>query len=161
MQSKLLIEQDGRRTFAVILETGDEAMRCLQDFAVREKLGGSQVTGIGALSGGRLAYFDWDTKSYLPIAVEEQVEVASLVGDIAIDPGGSPSVHVHGVLGRRTGMALAGHLQEARVRPTLEIIITEAPEHLCKVKDPDSGLALIRVGVPSNRLFDRSKRKEW
>jgi uncharacterized protein len=84
----------------------------------------------------------------LPIAVEEQVEVASLVGDIAIDPSGCPSVHVHVVLGRRTGTALAGHLQEARVRPTLEIIITEAPEHLCKLKDPESGLALIRVGVP-------------
>jgi uncharacterized protein len=68
MQSKLLIEEEGRRTFAVILKTGDEAMRCLQHFAVREKLGGSQITGIGALSGGRLAYFDWDTKSYLPIA---------------------------------------------------------------------------------------------
>jgi predicted DNA-binding protein with PD1-like motif len=149
MQSKLVIEQEGRRTFVVILDTGDEAMSCLQDFAVREKLGGSQITGIGALSGARLAYFDWDTKSYLPIAVEEQVEVASLVGDIAIDPNGSPRVHVHAVLGRRTGMALAGHLQDARVRPTLEIIITEAPEHLCKVKDPDSGLALIRVGVPS------------
>jgi predicted DNA-binding protein with PD1-like motif len=29
------------------------------------------------------------------------------------------------------------------VRPTLEIIITESPAHLCKVKDAESGLALI------------------
>jgi predicted DNA-binding protein with PD1-like motif len=157
MQSKLLIEEDGRRTFAVILDTGDEAMRCLQDFAVREKLGGSQITGIGALSEGRLVYFDWDTKYYVSIAVEEQVEVASLVGDIAIDPSGNPSVHVHAVLGRRTGTALAGHHQEARVRPTLEIIITEAPEHLCKLKDPESGLALIRVGLPCEGTAGRPK----
>jgi hypothetical protein len=33
MQSKLLHEADGKRTFAVILQNGDEAMRCLQDFA--------------------------------------------------------------------------------------------------------------------------------
>jgi predicted DNA-binding protein with PD1-like motif len=143
MQSKLLHEEAGKRTFAVILQTGDEAMRCLQEFAVRERLGASQVTAIGALSGARLAYFDWQSKRYLPIPVDEQVEVASLVGDIAVGPDGSPSVHAHAVLGRRNGSALAGHLQEARVRPTLEIIVTESPAHLRKIKDAESGLALI------------------
>jgi hypothetical protein len=52
---------------------------------------------------------------------------------------------VHAVLGRRDGTALAGHLLEGQVRPTLEVIVTESPAHLCKVKDPESGLALIRV----------------
>ena len=145
MQTKLLHEAAGKRTFAVILSTGDEAMRCLQEFAARERLGASQITAIGALSGGKLAFFDWESKTYRPIPVEEQVEVASLVGDIAIGPDGKPSVHVHAVLGRRDGTAMAGHLQEARVRPTLEIIVTESPAHLCKFKDPESGLALIGV----------------
>ena len=53
MQSKLLHEADGKRTFAVILQKGDEAMRCLQDFAVKERLGASQVTAIGALSSAQ------------------------------------------------------------------------------------------------------------
>jgi hypothetical protein len=44
------------------------------------------------LSGGKLAFFDWESKTYQPIPVEEQVEVASLVGDIAIGPDGKPSV---------------------------------------------------------------------
>jgi hypothetical protein len=48
------------RTFAVILQKGDEAMSCLQEFAVRERRGASQITAIGALSGARLAFFDWD-----------------------------------------------------------------------------------------------------
>jgi predicted DNA-binding protein with PD1-like motif len=143
MQSKLIHEADGKRTFAVILQKGDETMRCLQDFAVKERLSASQVTAIGALSNAKLAFFNWETKEYRPIPVAEQVEVASLVGDIAVGPDGKPSVHVHAVLGRRDGTALAGHLQEGHVRPTLEIIITESPEHLCKVKDAESGLALI------------------
>src|SRR5262249_30714086 len=71
---------------------------------------------------------------------EEQVEVASLIGDIAVGPDGKP---VHAVLGRRDETAMAGHLQEGHVRPTLEIIITESPAHLCKMKDQESGLALI------------------
>src|SRR5262245_39860208 len=101
MKSKLLHESEGRRTFAVILQTGDEAVKCLQDFAARERLGAAQITAIGALSGGKLAYFDWESKTYQPIPVREQVEVASLVGDIAVGPDKKPSLHVHAVLGRR------------------------------------------------------------
>lgn len=145
MQVKLIHENAGRRTYAVILQTGDEAVSSLWEFAARERISGAQVTAIGAFSAAKLAFFDWDDKQYRPIPVEEQVEVASLVGDIAVDPKGGPSVHVHAVLGRRDGTALAGHLLEGRVRPTLEVIVTESPAHLCKVKDAESGLALIRL----------------
>ena len=145
MQSKLLHEAHGKRTFALILEKGDETMRCLQEFAAKERIGGAQMTAIGALSNATLAFFDWETKKYQSIRVNEQVEVASLIGDIAIGPDGKPSVHAHAVLGRRDGTALAGHLQEGHVRPTLEIIIVESPAHLCKVKDVESGLALIKM----------------
>jgi predicted DNA-binding protein with PD1-like motif len=145
MKTKLLHEADGKRTFAVVLQTDDEAMRCLKEFAQKERIGGAQVTAIGALRRAKLAYFDWETKAYQPIEVGEQVEVASLVGDIAIGPDGKASVHAHAVLGRRDGSALAGHLEEAHVRPTLEIIVTESPAHLCKAKDKESGLALIQL----------------
>jgi predicted DNA-binding protein with PD1-like motif len=145
MRTKLLHETGGKRTFAVVMETGDEVMACLGEFAAKERIGGAQITAIGALRSGTLAYFDWESKTYLPIAVDEQVEVASLVGDIAIGPDGKPSIHAHAVLGKRNGAAVAGHLQKAEVRPTLEVIVTEAPKHLCKVKDAGSGLALIKL----------------
>ena len=41
--------------------------------------------------------------------------------------------------------ALASQLLKARVRPTLEIVVTEPAAHLCKVTDAQSGLALIRL----------------
>ena len=144
MRSKLLNDTQGQRTFAVVLETGDEAMGCLQTFVEKERISAAQLTGIGALSRATLNYFDWETKAYQPIPVGEQVEVASLVGDVALSPGGKPALHIHVVLGRRNGSALAGHLAEAHVRPTLEVIVTEPPEHLLKAHDPESGLALIR-----------------
>jgi predicted DNA-binding protein with PD1-like motif len=144
MRSKLLHENVGQRTYALVLETGDEAMRCLEDFAGAERISAAQITGIGALSDAQLNYFDWEQKKYLAIPVREQVEVASLIGDIALAPSGKPAVHVHVVLGRRDGAALAGHLAQAHVRPTLELIVTEPPTYLQKVHDPQSGLALIR-----------------
>jgi uncharacterized protein len=144
MQSSLLAETDGQRTFALVLETGEEVMAALQDFAGRENLSAASFSAIGAFREATLAYFDWDEKIYRPIPVHEQVEVASLNGDVALAPDGSPAVHVHAVLGRPDGTALAGHLKEAFVRPTLEIVLTESPAHLRKKIDPASGLALIR-----------------
>jgi predicted DNA-binding protein with PD1-like motif len=142
---KQLHAADGQRVFAVILESGEAVMECLQRFAEAERLAAAQITGIGAFSEAGLRYFDWERKEYLPIPVKEQVEVASLLGDVAVSPEGKPALHVHLVLGRRDGTALAGHLAEARVRPTLELIVTESPAHLRKALDPESGLALIRT----------------
>lgn len=144
MQQKLLHESGGQRTFAVVLETGDEAMECLESFARQHRISAAQITGIGAFSTVTLRYFDWDEKRYLDHKVDAQVEVASLIGDVALAPSGEPSIHVHLVVGRRDGSASAGHLGSAKVRPTLELVVTESPAHLRKVKDPASGLALIR-----------------
>jgi predicted DNA-binding protein with PD1-like motif len=144
MQSKLLHDAHGQRTFAVILSTGDEVMTSLKQFVMQQKITAAQISAIGALSDAVLLYFDWDKKDYMKIPVHEQVEVASLLGDVA-EADGKPALHLHIVVGRRDGHAMAGHLGEAHVRPTLEVIITESPVHLRKRHDPESGLALIRI----------------
>lgn len=143
MESKLLHNAAGQRTFSIVLQTGDEVLACLNEFARREQISAAQFTAIGAFSRATLGYFDWERKEYLHNPVEEQVEVASLIGDVALGEQGKPALHIHAVLGRRSGNAVAGHLLEAQVRPTLEVILTESPAHLRKRRDPESGLALI------------------
>lgn len=145
MKSKLIHEAAGQRTYAAVLSTDDEVMSCLTGFAVEARLTAASMTAIGAFRCGELAYFDWDEKRYLPISVDEQVEVAAFIGDIAVGPDGKPALHVHVVLGKRDGSAVAGHLIKGTVRPTLEVIVTETPKHLCKRHDPDTGLALIAL----------------
>ena len=51
--------------------------------------------------------------------------------------------HAHVVLGRSDGSAIGGHLVEAHVRPTLEVVLVETPAHLRKRIDAETGLALI------------------
>jgi len=143
LQSKLLHQSAGQKTFALIFATGDEIMSTLEQFAKEQKLEGSHFTAIGALEEVTLGYFDWQNKEYLKNPVKEQVEVVSLMGDIATSPKGEPKVHAHIVVGKRDGTALAGHLLSGRVRPTLELILTESPTHLQRRHDEESGLALI------------------
>lgn len=144
MQSRLLHQVEGQRTFVVVLESGEEVMSSLQTFARQQKLSAAQITAIGAFSEVVLAYFDWEKKDYALIPVGEQVEVASMIGDVALSPSGEPALHLHLVIGKKDGSAMAGHLHEGLVRPTLEVILTESPAHLHKTIDPASGLALIR-----------------
>jgi predicted DNA-binding protein with PD1-like motif len=145
MKSRTVHEHDGMRTIVAILANGDEVRANLEQLAREERLNAAQVTAIGAFRSAVIRYFDWERKEYLPITVDEQVEVASLNGDIASGEDGNPVLHMHAVLGRRDGTALAGDLQEATVRPTLEVIVSESPDHLRRAYDPATRLPLIRL----------------
>lgn len=144
MKSRLLHQAHDQRTFAVVLETGDEAMACLQRFAEQERVFAAQVTAIGAFRHATVAFFDIESKTYEKHKIAEQTEVLSLIGDISEDPKGKPMLHIHAVLGRRDVSTVGGHLVEAHVRPTLEVIVTEQPAHLRRVHDENVGIALIR-----------------
>ena len=142
MKSKLI--NDGpQKTYVLVLDRGDEAVTSIEGFAREDRIAAAQITGIGAFSDAVLGFFDWETKGYRRIPVKEQVEVVSLLGDVAVGPDGKPALHPHVVVSRADGGAMGGHLLEAHVRPTLEVVLTESPRHLHKRKDPDSGLALI------------------
>jgi predicted DNA-binding protein with PD1-like motif len=146
MKSKLLHE-DGERTFVLVFDKEDEAVGQLESFVRQHDVTAARFTGIGAFSGATLGYFDRARKDYAEIPVAEQVEVLSLLGDVAVEDG-EPKVHAHVVLGRSDGTALGGHLLEAHVWPTLEVVLDESPAHLRKRSDPETGLALIALDAP-------------
>lgn len=133
---------DRPSTFVVILEPGEEAMSSLVAFAREQTLSASQVTAIGAFERVVLGYFDRDRRDYQPIPIERQVEVLSLVGDI-VGQADDLNLHAHVVVGQSDGSAYGGHLMEATVWPTLEVVITETPTHLRRRFDPKTGVALI------------------
>jgi predicted DNA-binding protein with PD1-like motif len=92
MDATLVHEQNGQRTFVIILEHGEEVLRSLGEFAEVKGIAAAQITAIGALSDVELMYFDWEKKIYEMTPLNEQVEVASLLGDIAVSPEEKPSV---------------------------------------------------------------------
>jgi uncharacterized protein len=141
MQTRKLTEQP-TPTWIVVLDTGDEAVACLTEFGRNEQITAAQLTALGAFSSAVLGFFDFDTKDYHRIEIGEQVEVATMVGDFAVK-GDEVHLHPHAVLSTRDGRALGGHLLEARVRPTLEVVVTQSPGHLRRRSDPETGLALI------------------
>jgi uncharacterized protein len=144
MKTKLLQDQMGEQTFALVFDAGEEVLAGLRDFARQANLTAAHFTAIGALSNLVLGFFDPEQKEYLRIPLKEQVEVLSLIGNVAQHQG-KPKVHAHVVVGKRDGTAHGGHLLEAHVRPTLEVILVETPAHLRRTTDEATGLALLRA----------------
>jgi predicted DNA-binding protein with PD1-like motif len=141
MRSQVLT-RDEETTHVLVFQTGDEVVSTLEAFAREHEITAARFTAIGAFSEAKLGYFDWERKEYEEVPLAEQVEVLTLAGDVALKDG-EPSVHAHVVLGKRDATAHGGHLLEARVRPTLELVLVESPAHLRKEHDPETGLALI------------------
>jgi predicted DNA-binding protein with PD1-like motif len=63
-------------------------METVGGFAIDHRLGASHFPAIGAFSGGGVAYFDWSSKRYRHISVEEQVRV-----ELFRDEGASRMTH--------------------------------------------------------------------
>lgn len=142
MKAMTLEDRAGGQRYALIFDKGDEMMRLLTAFAKEKGLSAGQFTAIGAFSRAVLGYFDREKKDYRKIPVDSQVEVVSLLGDIALK-GEEAVVHAHAVLGEPDGSARVGHLLEGHVWPTLELILEESPRDLRKRYDPETGLTLI------------------
>jgi uncharacterized protein len=143
MRHKILNDA-GERTYALIFDIGDEPMSLLQHFCEEHEVTAARFTAIGAFRGAVLGYFNWERKEYDRIPVDEQVEVLSLIGDVALSDG-KPKIHAHAVLGRHDGSTRGGHLLAAQVRPTLEVLLVESPAWLKRTMNVEARIPLIDI----------------
>lgn len=142
MKSTLLYENQGLRTFALVMDKGDDPVEQIVDHASSERITGAGVTGIGACRSAVVGYFDPSINDYRSTRFDEQLEVLSFIADVAAKDN-EPALHAHVVLGRGDFSTVGGHLVGADVFPTLEVIVTETPTALHKRIDAETGLALI------------------
>jgi uncharacterized protein len=138
----MIVEDADVVTYVVVGDPGDEAVSGLERFVRSEGLGAAGITAVGAFEHATVGWFDRAARDYRPIHVNEQCELLSLIGDVAVGEDG-PILHMHVVLGLSDGTTRGGHLLEARVFPTLEAVVTETPARLAKVMRPEIGIPLI------------------
>ena len=142
MKVRLLSANAGVKHYAVILAKGDEVMSGLTDFARQNKVTSASFTAIGAFSHATVAWFDDARKEFRLIPIEQQVELVSMIGDIAL-VNDQPVVHTHVSVASPDGTVRGGHVINAFVFPTLELFMTVYPTPLHKESDEATGLKLI------------------
>ncbi|MDZ4683623.1 MAG: PPC domain-containing DNA-binding protein [Planctomycetaceae bacterium] len=144
MHAQELSHDNAAKTFVVVFDAGEEVASGLLAFAREQNLTAARFSAIGALSSAMLGWFNPQSKVYENIPIREQVEVLSLVGNMAMQDD-EHKMHAHLVVGKRNGQAFGGHLLEAIVRPTLEVMLIETPAHLHRVIDTETRLPLLNL----------------
>ncbi|MEA2736033.1 MAG: uncharacterized protein QOE14_2484 [Humisphaera sp.] len=126
MPSATLLNSGEAPAYLLVFHTGQRVMKGLLAFAKKHELVSGHVTGIGAVSDAEIGFFDPETNAYLHNQQNEQAELLSLAGNLALNDD-APFYHIHVALGLRDGSARGGHLFEATVRPTVELVLTTSP----------------------------------
>ncbi len=145
MKNKLIRDEtDSKRKWILAFNTGDQVISEIENFTEEHEIQSAHFTAIGAFLEAELYFFDWESKEYQSIPVDEQTEVLSLIGNIGWIEN-KVKVHAHVTLGRHDASVLGGHLKEAIVRPTLELFLDEGSETLQRSEDEETGLALVKM----------------
>jgi predicted DNA-binding protein with PD1-like motif len=140
----MLYSQLGTDKYVLRLESGDDILRSLRQFATTKKLGTSLLEGIGSLNKAKLGHYDFKTKQYKYETFEDDLEILNLSGNTAT-MNKQPLPHVHITLGRRDFTVIGGHLDEGSAANMVEIVIWRLPGKLQKAKDETVGLNLLQL----------------
>mgnify|MGYP001562035473 CR=1 FL=1 len=138
---KILLH-DGHH-YVLRFDRGEEVIASLGRFAVEEKITAATFTALGAAGKTVLAYYDLEKKVYIDKVLEEDLEIASVVGNIGVK-GEAPAVHAHGCLSDASFKTYSGHIKEMRVSVTCEVSLMKLEGVLERVFDAESGLNLMK-----------------
>jgi len=107
----------------VSLQTGDLVNESLREIAVKENISNAWINGIGAIDSVEIGYMDVVNKKYQKRNFNDNYELISLIGNITIKDG-VPFVHTHITFSDTEYKVFGGHLFDANITATGEIILT-------------------------------------
>jgi uncharacterized protein len=139
---KLISAAGPTKTYAIIFFPGDEILSGLQEFATKYNVQSARFTAIGDAKSVKFGWYDKSRKMFKVTSLNTYAEITSLIGDIALKDG-KPVVHAHIALATEDGIVHGGHLLEAFIEPTLEVMMTVEPTPLNKKLDSQFGINVI------------------
>lgn len=121
---------------------GERVVEKIISFCEENNINSASITGIGGVSEAELGYYDLSTKEYHWRKFEGLYEITSFSGNIALVEG-KPVLHSHITISDTNFQAFGGHLKEAIVGPTCEVIIKTFSIGLTRSMDDEIGLKLL------------------
>ncbi|MEP6751092.1 MAG: DUF296 domain-containing protein [Bacteroidota bacterium] len=142
VKTKLISDNGTTKTYCLVFAAGDEILSGLKEFAIRYNVKSAHFTAIGDAKSAKYGWYDKSKQMFKVMEINNFSEITSLIGDIALY-NNNPVVHGHVNFATEDGTVHGGHLLEAFVSPTLEVMVTIEPETLFKKLAPEFGLVLI------------------
>ncbi|MBR1630572.1 MAG: DNA-binding protein [Paludibacteraceae bacterium] len=130
--------------YIVSVDNHADLIPALTEFCVDKKIAAGIISGIGAVDRARLGFFDFDKRQYAEQLYEEQMEMASLNGNITTKDG-RPYLHLHATFGKKDYSVVGGHLVGARIYGACELFIETIDQTILRTMDNETGINLIRL----------------
>ncbi len=128
-------------SFFVRLERGEEILSALAALAEKEDIALGCVSGLGAVDRFTAGVFFPQEKVYRKNDFHGNFEITSLTGTIT-RMDGKPYLHLHMSAGNEYGKVMGGHLNEAHVSATCEIVVRVVDGSVGRAFSDEIGLNL-------------------
>lgn len=132
----------------LVFSKGDELTEMISLYCQKEKIFAASVSALGACEELTLAWYNLETKKYEDHRYKEDMEIASMVGNIALVDD-TPFLHAHGVFGMRDMSTIGGHIRRMIISATGEVMLQIYDGSLNRAYDEQTGLNLISCHVRS------------
>ena len=109
-------------TIVLRLDPGEEICAQLLALAEKESVDLAEISGLGAIGRFTTGVFDPAAKVYHANHFEGTFEIVSLTGTLTRKDG-APYLHAHLSAGDAKGNVFGGHLNEAWISATAEIVV--------------------------------------
>jgi predicted DNA-binding protein with PD1-like motif len=125
---------------------GEDLIDAIKKRAEESNVKAGMFTLIGALANAVMGCYK--NGEYVNTHLDGPVEIASCMGNIAVDESGEVVVHAHLVVSNEKGETFGGHLMKGSyVRPMAELMLTEmSGADLRRVLDGKTKLKLLKSG---------------
>lgn len=131
-------------TIFIRVDKGEEVVETIKKVCEKENVKAGYYQGIGACDKAVLATWIADKEDFIHHTISGVLEMISLMGNISIDENGKPFSHGHAVfsyLKENGEMAIAaGHLEEADISYTGEIVLRLDEEKIGRMFDSKAGI---------------------
>jgi uncharacterized protein len=145
MKAKELKRQ---RSFLIRLAKDEDVIPTLAAFCEKEGIFCANFRAIGAVKDAKIGYYDLSQKKYGTLEYAREMEVASMIGNVALVDG-KPFIHTHAVLSdMRPGhenQTIGGHVFEMKVAVTLEVTLECFEGDVARKLDDEIGLKLLDI----------------
>jgi len=135
---KVKYRKVGEKIF-VSLQTGDLINKSLMEISVKENISNAWINGIGAIDSVEVGYMDVVNKKYQKRNFNDNYKLISLIGNITIKDG-VPFVHTHITFSDTEYKVFGGHLFDAKITATGEIILTVADSKIDRQFNENVGI---------------------